>query len=1057
MKKLFAWIWENILFLETLLLLFFIPLYPKLPLINVRHTWVYVRADDFVVLFVLLSWLVLLFRKKISFRTPLTIPILVFWMVGAVATTHGVLLIFPTLANVFPNVAFLSLLRHIEYMSLFFVAYQGMKDKRLLPVVIGALIITLLGVIGYGFGQRYLEFPAFLTMNEQFAKGAPIILSQLSRIPSTFAGQYDLAAYLVLIIPILASLFFGFKNWLIKLSLLATSALGFVLLLMTVSRVSFFALLAALFIILFFQKKKIILFTVPIVVLLAVLIISFQPSLLSRFQSTIKETNVLVEAKTGESIGNLQYVPTAYFKDKIILWKAVKDREELINAITTESGTNGASSSAIVPFKLLPPEVPLVLSANTSNGENLPSGTGYINLALSPVIAKLDSFYYELPPEVKASFSAQVLVLKGDFVVKKAAAYDLSFTTRFQGEWPNALLAFQRNILIGSGYGSASLAVDNNYLRMLAETGLLGFISFLVIFLSLGIYIKKIFPDIESKLAKSFILGFAAGVVGLALNATLIDVFEASKVAYILWLLFGVVFGVLVLYQKNAFNLFAEIKRAATSSYAIITYLLSFSIVLFSPTLGNFFIGDDFTWFRWVADHSRNSSLMNILISYFTDANGFFYRPGTKIYFFLMYSNFWLNQVVYHAVSIFLHFVVAALFFLLAKRVFKNNLLAALAAFLFLLMSGSTEAIYWISATGFLFNAVFALSSLLFFILWDERRKVIYYLASLLCLSLGLLFHEMGVIIPLLIIAYGFKDKPWSFAKEIIKKKDYLLLFVPVLGYFLMRLFAHSHWLNGDYSYDLLKLPFNFIGNALGYISLILVGQVSLPFYEAIRNILKGNMLLAIILTVLGILLLILAGKKVPRIFEKKEKNIIVFGFLFFIISLLPFLGLGNITSRYSYLASLGLIMIFVILIKKVYFYLLTNGKEIAFAATSVLIIVFSLFHIIQLQQSYFDWGGAGVKAENFFISIDDLYKDSWSNAPVNLHFVNVPIKYGDAWVFPVGLKDAVWFAFKNDQAKVYLHNDLQSTLQQVQSSSTTSILQFNDDGSVSEIMNYPK
>jgi len=1058
MKKIFAWIWENILFLETLLLVIFIPLYPKLPLINVRHTWVYVRADDFVVLFVLLSWLVLLFRKKISLKTPLTIPILVFWMVGAVATTHGVLLIFPTLANVFPNVAFLSLLRHIEYMSLFFVAYQGMKDKRLLPVVIATLVITLLGVIGYGFGQRYFEFPAFLTMNEQFAKGAPIILSQLSRIPSTFAGQYDLAAYLVLIIPVLASLFFGFKNWLIKLSLLATSALGFVLLLMTVSRISFFALLAALFIILFFQKKKIILFAAPIIVVLAVLVISFQPTLLNRFQSTVKETDVLVDAKTGGSIGNLQYVPAAYFKDKIILWKPVKDRGELINAITTESGTNGASSSAIIPFKLLPPEVPLVLSANTSNGENLPSGTGYINLALSPVVEKLDSFYYELPPEVKASFSAQVLVLNGDFVVKKAAAYDLSFTTRFQGEWPNALLAFQRNILVGSGYGSVSLAVDNNYFRMLAETGLLGFISFLVIFLSLGIYIKKIFPDIESKLTKSFILGFAAGVVGLALNATLIDVFEASKVAYVLWILLGVVFGLLVLYQKTAFNLLTELKKVATSTYAVTAYLLFFSIVLFFPSLGNFFIGDDFTWFRWAADYPHSSSLVSILTSYFTDANGFFYRPGTKIYFFLMYSNFWLNQVVYHAVSICLHFIVAALFFLLAKKILKNNLLAALAAFLFLLMSGSVEAIYWISATGFLFTAVFALLSLLLFTLWDEKRKSIYYLASLIFLSLGLLFHEMGVIIPLLIIAYGFKeDMSWSFLKKIVRKVDYLLLFVPILAYLLLRLLAHSHWLHGDYSYDLLKLPFNFVGNALGYISLILVGQVSLPFYEMARNILKGNLFLAIILTVLGIVVLIFACRNLPKIFDKKEKGIVVFGCLFFIISLLPFFGLGNITSRYSYLASLGLILIFVVVIKKLYDYLLSNGKEIALAVMSVFIIVFSLFHIIQLQQAYFDWNGAGVKVQNFFISIDDLYKSSWANAPVNLHFVNVPIKYGDAWVFPVGLNDAVWFAFKNDQTKIYLHNDLQSTLQQVQSSPTTSILQFNDDGSVSEISNYPK
>ena len=319
MKKFLAWIWDNILFLETLFLLAFIPLFPKLPLLDVRNTWVYIRGEDFVVLFVLLSWLALLVKKKITLKTPLTLPILVFWLIGALATVHGVLLIFPTLANVFPNVAFLSLVRHIEYMSLFFIGYHGMKDKRLLPFVITALVVTLLGVIAYGFGQKYLGFPAYLTMNEEFAKGIPIQLSALSRVPSTFAGHYDLAAYLVLIIPILVSLVFGFKNLFIKLFLIATSLLGFVLLFMTVSRVSFFVLFVSLLVVFFFQKRKIILFSIPLVAIFAVILISLQPNILDRFKSTVSEVDVLVDAKTGESVGHVTFVPASYFKDKLVL------------------------------------------------------------------------------------------------------------------------------------------------------------------------------------------------------------------------------------------------------------------------------------------------------------------------------------------------------------------------------------------------------------------------------------------------------------------------------------------------------------------------------------------------------------------------------------------------------------------------------------------------------------------------------------------------------------------------------------------------------------------
>ena len=101
--KIFKWIGSNLLFIATLVLLAFIPLYPKIPLLDVKNTWVYVRAEDFVVIFVLLIWFFLLFRRKITLRTPLTLSIITFWVVGGIATIHAMLLIFPTVSNVFPN------------------------------------------------------------------------------------------------------------------------------------------------------------------------------------------------------------------------------------------------------------------------------------------------------------------------------------------------------------------------------------------------------------------------------------------------------------------------------------------------------------------------------------------------------------------------------------------------------------------------------------------------------------------------------------------------------------------------------------------------------------------------------------------------------------------------------------------------------------------------------------------------------------------------------------------------------------------------------------------
>ena len=258
---------------------------------------------------------------------------MIYWLIGALATIHGVVLIFPEISNVFPNVAFLSFLRHMEYMSLFFIAYSSMRDKKFLPVVIFILVLTFFLVSIYGIGQKYLGFPAYLTMNEEFAKGIPIKLSSLSRVPSTFAGHYDFAAYLVLAISILAGLFFGFKNWLVKIGLAAAIVIGGIVLFWTVSRISFVVLFIALFFVLLFVKRKLIFVFLPAVFALAVLSVIFQPSIFTRFGSTIRETDVLVDAQTGNAIGNVKFVPFSYFKDKRIGQSFVKDLGEVQHAM----------------------------------------------------------------------------------------------------------------------------------------------------------------------------------------------------------------------------------------------------------------------------------------------------------------------------------------------------------------------------------------------------------------------------------------------------------------------------------------------------------------------------------------------------------------------------------------------------------------------------------------------------------------------------------------------------------------------------------------------------
>lgn len=111
---------------------------------------------------------------------------------------------------------------------------------------------------------------------------------------------------------------------------------------------------------------------------------------------------------------------------------------------------------------------------------------------------------------------------------------------RFQVEWPRAINAFRKNYIIGTGLGSLTLATDNDYLRLLGESGSLGFISFFAILL---FFIIKTIPVVFKKTRTfndnlSIIL--MGGLVTTLANAMFIDVFEASKTAYLFWIMMGV-------------------------------------------------------------------------------------------------------------------------------------------------------------------------------------------------------------------------------------------------------------------------------------------------------------------------------------------------------------------------------------------------------------------------------------------------------------------------------------------------------------------------------------
>lgn len=262
-------------------LVVFIPLYPKFPLINVPGTYVAVRLED--VFFLLISgvWLYknLSNLKKIV-SEPIYLLFVLFWLTGGLSLLSGIFLTH----TLTPHLGLLHWIRRIEYMMFFVMAATTFKTfsevKTLLKIFVPVTII----IVFYGFGQELFKFPVISTTNREFSKGLILFLSPEARVNSTFAGHYDLAFYLTIVLIMLGSLFFVYKKMTTKAIMVLTGAGSFILLGMTAARVSFIATLAALSLSFWLNSKKLL---VVLLLVAAVAVVGIVPDLRHRLVATV--------------------------------------------------------------------------------------------------------------------------------------------------------------------------------------------------------------------------------------------------------------------------------------------------------------------------------------------------------------------------------------------------------------------------------------------------------------------------------------------------------------------------------------------------------------------------------------------------------------------------------------------------------------------------------------------------------------------------------------------------------------------------------------------------
>lgn len=441
-------------------LLMSVPLYPKFPLFSIPGTFVSVRLEDLLLVFALL---VLMLRLIINndfvriVKNGITQSILLYLAVGFVSLLSAILIT----NSINPSIGILHWLRRIEYFVPFFLGLYSMySDEDNLSFFTNILLVVMLAMFVYGFGQKEYSWPIIITQNEEYSKGAALRYVPGGHINSTFAGHYDLGTFLVMVLPLFACLIAVYKGWVRYLYGLGFFG-GLWLLVSSASRVSLASYLFSTVFALVLVRKKLF---IPIVLLTTLMFTFSSDNLMARYRRIIDVT-------------------TQGIKQLDLLNYVIKDAN--------------AQSNNILPDKK--------------------------DVSITPT---------------------SVPVFE-----------DRSSNIRLNVEWPRAIRAFYKNPLLGTGYSSITLATDNDYLRLLGEVGVLGFVAFMIIILRLVIVFLKSAPFGENftNLELVYIISMFATIPGILINALFIDVFEASKFALMFWLMLGIAVGILINKKKYEF------------------------------------------------------------------------------------------------------------------------------------------------------------------------------------------------------------------------------------------------------------------------------------------------------------------------------------------------------------------------------------------------------------------------------------------------------------------------------------------------------------------------
>ena len=159
-----------------------------------------------------------------------------------------------------------------------------------------------------------------------------------------------------------------------------------------------------------------------------------------------------------------------------------------------------------------------------------------------------------------------------------------------------------------------------------------------------------------------------------------------------------------------------------------------------------FFIADDFVWLERVKFLIAKEPLTIF------KSEGLYFDPSVYLLFWLNYTLSGLDPAWYHRTDLFIHTVNALLISCLAFLLTKNRAAAFFSGLIFAVSPTNADAVVWPSSRVDTVAAVFYLSSIISYILYQRDRRVMLYYLSIALFTTSLTAKSTPAILPVIIL-----------------------------------------------------------------------------------------------------------------------------------------------------------------------------------------------------------------------------------------------------------------------------------------------------------------